>query len=87
MRTLKGKRQQAILAAAVQAALLLGYGGAARADEADDAVKALTTPSSTVEVGDGKPARMAEWVALRVLAKQSEAMLAGLAHRLENTHV
>ncbi len=43
--------------------------------------------TSTVEVGDGKPARMAEWVALRVLAKQSEAMLAGLAHRLENTHV
>ncbi|KAA1248724.1 SRPBCC family protein [Mycobacterium simiae] len=43
--------------------------------------------TSTVEVGDGKPARMAEWVALRLMAKQSESMLAGLAHRLESTHV
>lgn len=42
---------------------------------------------STVEVGTGRPARMAEWVALRVLAKQSDALLAGLARRMENTHV
>lgn len=42
---------------------------------------------STVEVGSGRPARMAEWVALRVLAKQSDALLAGLARRLENPHV
>ncbi|QLL08836.1 SRPBCC family protein [Mycobacterium vicinigordonae] len=42
---------------------------------------------STVEVGAGRPARMAEWVALRVLAKQSDKLLAGLARRLENTHV
>lgn len=42
---------------------------------------------STVEVGTGRPARMAEWVALRVLAKQSDALLAGLAQRMENTHV
>ena len=47
----------------------------------------MVTLISTVEVGAGRPARMAEWVALRVLAKQSDAMLAGLAHRLENTHV
>lgn len=42
---------------------------------------------STVEVGTGRPARTAEWLALRVLAKQSDALLAGLARRLENTHV
>lgn len=42
---------------------------------------------STVEVGTGRPARMAEWVALRVLAKQSDALLAGLARRLETPHV
>ncbi len=42
---------------------------------------------STVEAGTGRPARMAEWVALRVLAKQADALLAGLAQRMENTHV
>jgi hypothetical protein len=47
----------------------------------------VVTLISTAEVGAGRPARMAEWVALRVLAKQSDSMLAGLAHRLENTHV
>lgn len=56
-----------------------------RSGAGDGATAVVLT--STVEVGDGKPARMAEWVALRVLAKQSEAMLAGLAHRLENTNV
>ncbi len=42
---------------------------------------------STVEIGAGRPARLAEHLALRVLAKQSDTLLAGLAHRLENTHV
>ncbi|WP_096370245.1 SRPBCC family protein [Mycobacterium ulcerans] len=42
--------------------------------------------TSTVEVGTGRLAQMAERVALRVLAKQSDAMLAGLASRLEKTH-
>ena len=41
---------------------------------------------STVQIGTGRPARLAEQVALRVLAKQSDTLLAGLAHRLENTH-
>jgi len=45
------------------------------------------TLTSTVEIGTAPPARLAEQVALRVLAKQSDTLLAGLAHRLENTHV
>jgi hypothetical protein len=44
------------------------------------------TLTSTVKIGAGRPARLAEQVALRVLAKQSDSLLAGLAHRLENTH-
>jgi uncharacterized protein YndB with AHSA1/START domain len=47
----------------------------------------VVTLTSTVAIGAGGPARMAEWVALRVLAKQSDSMLGGLAHRLQNTHV
>ncbi|WP_204808036.1 SRPBCC family protein [Mycobacterium riyadhense] len=47
----------------------------------------VVTLTSTVEVGSGPPARLAEQVALRVLAKQSDTLLAGLAHRMENTHV
>jgi len=46
----------------------------------------VVTLTSTVEIGAGPPARLAEQVALRFMAKQSDAMLAGLAHRLENTH-
>ncbi|CAM4279153.1 Polyketide cyclase / dehydrase and lipid transport [Mycobacterium basiliense] len=42
--------------------------------------------TSTIEVGTGRPAQMLQWVALRALAKQSDAMLAGLANRLEQTH-
>ncbi|EUA87991.1 polyketide cyclase / dehydrase and lipid transport family protein [Mycobacterium ulcerans str. Harvey] len=42
--------------------------------------------TSTVEVGTSRLAQMAERVALRVLAQQSDAMLAGLASRLEKTH-
>lgn len=44
----------------------------------------LVTLISTVEVGTGRPARMAEWVAVRMMANQSEKLLAGLARRLEN---
>lgn len=47
----------------------------------------LATLTSTVEIGLSQPARLAERAALRVLAKQSDALLAGLAHRLENPHV
>ncbi|OBK30730.1 cyclase [Mycobacterium asiaticum] len=54
---------------------------------ADPGAKTAVALISTVEVGDGRTAQMAEWVALRVLAKQSDALLAGLARRLENTHV
>lgn len=47
----------------------------------------VVTLVSTVEVGTRRPARMAEWMALRLLTKQSDKLLAGLARRLENTHV
>ncbi|BBX97734.1 SRPBCC family protein [Mycobacterium lacus] len=46
----------------------------------------LVTLTSSVEIGAGPPARLAEWAALRVIAKQSAVLLAGLAHRWENTH-
>ncbi|SOJ54022.1 hypothetical protein MSIMFB_01519 [Mycobacterium simulans] len=49
--------------------------------------RTVVTLTSTVEVGSLPPARLAEQVALRVLAKQSDTLLAGLAHRLENSHV
>ena len=47
----------------------------------------MVTLTSTVEIGAGPLARLAERVVGRVMAKQSDAMLAGLAHRLENAHV
>ena len=43
--------------------------------------------TSTVEIGGGPMARLAERIVGRAMAKQSDALLAGLAHRLENTHV
>lgn len=46
----------------------------------------VVTLTSTIEIGPGPLARLAERVAGRAMAKQSEAMLAGLAHRWENTH-
>ncbi len=49
----------------------------------DATVVALT---STVGVGSGPAARLAERLVLRVMAKQSDTMLAGLARRLEKTH-
>jgi Polyketide cyclase / dehydrase and lipid transport len=45
------------------------------------------TLTSTVDIGAGGPQRFAERVICRVLAKQSDALLAGLAKRLENQHV
>jgi len=48
--------------------------------------RTAVTLTSTVQIGTGPPARLAEQLALRVLAKQSDSLLAGLAHRLENTH-
>lgn len=47
----------------------------------------LVTVTSRVEIGTGPVARAAEWIVGRVMAKQSESMLAGLAKRSENTHV
>src|ERR1700675_4350387 len=44
------------------------------------------TLTSTVEVGAGPPARLAERLVLRFMAKQSDTMLAGLARRLETAH-
>ena len=46
----------------------------------------VVTLTSTVKIGAGPLARLAEQVVGRAMAKQSDAMLAGLAHRLENTH-
>jgi len=46
----------------------------------------VVTLTSTVEIGSGPLARVAEPIVGRAMAKRSEAMLAGLAHRLENTH-
>jgi hypothetical protein len=44
------------------------------------------TLTSTVEIGSGPLARLAERVVARIMAKQSDALLAGLAHRSENPH-
>ena len=45
----------------------------------------LVTLTSTLKIGSRPPARLAERVLLRFVAKQSDQLLAGLAHRLENT--
>lgn len=47
----------------------------------------LVTITSTAALGPRLDQQLAERVACRVLARQSEAMLAGLADRLENAHV
>jgi hypothetical protein len=44
------------------------------------------TLTSRVEIGAGPVARAAEWIVARVMAKQSDSMLTGLARRLENTN-
>ena len=45
------------------------------------------TLTSTVEIGSGSPQQPVERVVCRVLARQSDVMLTGLANRLENTRV
>ena len=52
--------------------------------ESDSTVVTLT---STVEIGPGLGEKLAERLLCRVLARQSDSMLAGLARRLENAHV
>ncbi|MEM6107123.1 SRPBCC family protein [Mycobacterium sp. 050272] len=50
----------------------------------DSTVVTLTT---TVEIGHWPPQQLAERVVCQVAARQSDSMLAGLAHRLENARV
>jgi carbon monoxide dehydrogenase subunit G len=44
------------------------------------------TLTCTLKIGTRPPARLAERVLLRFVAKQSDQLLAGLAHRLESPH-
>ncbi|GAA4297494.1 SRPBCC family protein [Mycobacterium paraffinicum] len=53
----------------------------------DSAAATAVTLTSTVEIGPRPTQKLAERVLCRVLARQSEAMLAGLAHRLEHAGV
>lgn len=48
---------------------------------------ALVALTSTVEIGPRARHKLAERVVCRVLARQSDALLAGLANRLENGRV
>ena len=48
---------------------------------------AVVTLTSTVEIGPRPTQKLAERVLCRVLARQSDMMLAGLANRLENAGV
>jgi len=45
------------------------------------------TLTSTVEIGPRPPQELAERIVCRVVARQSDSMLAGLANRLENARV
>ena len=47
----------------------------------------LVTLTSTVDIGPRPPQKLAERILCRVLARQSDSMLAGLANRLENARV
>jgi uncharacterized protein YndB with AHSA1/START domain len=47
----------------------------------------VVTLTSTVEIGPRPPQKLAERVVCRVMARQSDSMLAGLANRLENARV
>lgn len=47
----------------------------------------VVTLTSMVEIGPRPPQRLAERVLCRVVARQSDSMLAGLANRLENASV
>jgi hypothetical protein len=52
-----------------------------------DAGSTVVTLTSTVEIGSRGPAKLAERILCRFLARQSDSMLAGLADRLENARV
>ncbi|WP_077088764.1 SRPBCC family protein [Mycobacterium rhizamassiliense] len=47
----------------------------------------LVTLTSTVEIGPGPGEKLAARVLCRVVARQSDSMLAGLAQRMENVNV
>jgi Polyketide cyclase / dehydrase and lipid transport len=47
----------------------------------------VVTLTSTVQIGHRPTQRLAERILCRAVAGQSESMLAGLAHRLENVRV
>ena len=47
----------------------------------------VVTLTSTIEIGSGRMQQLAERVMCRVMARQSDGMLAGLAKRLENSRV
>ena len=53
----------------------------------ESASTTLVTLTSTVEIGSHATQKLAEQVLCRFLARQSEAMLAGLANRLEHAGV
>jgi hypothetical protein len=44
------------------------------------------TVTSTVDIGVNPLARGAEWIVCRVMARQSDSMLAGLARHLKRSH-
>ncbi|WP_099037299.1 SRPBCC family protein [Mycobacterium neglectum] len=48
---------------------------------------AVVTLTSTVEIGSGRIQRLAERVMCRLMTRESDGMLAGLAKRLETSHV
>ena len=47
----------------------------------------VVTLTSTVEIGSGRMQQLAERVMCRVMARESDGMLAGLAKRLEKSRV
>lgn len=46
----------------------------------------VVTLTSALDVDAGPLSGAAEWIACRAMAKQSDSLLAGLAHRLEKAH-
>ncbi len=55
--------------------------------DAGPAGSTVVSPTSTVEIGSGPAETLAERVLCRFLARRSDAMLAGLANRLEAARV
>ena len=47
----------------------------------------VVTVTSTVEIGSGRIEQLAERVMCRLMTRESDGLLAGLAKRLENTRV